>query len=217
MSRLASLLVSLLGLVSAAQPGYRLAPWLILAANAIPLWGVVFARWDLRSLFTLYWLEIAVVGVVNVLKIVHCRPRPGHKEDDGHPALAIPLFLVIFFPVWLLYGVVLEDFIKIDVLNAAARMEPSLGWPLALLCLTHAAAYHTGFIRSRAFRGRTPAQQLKEPLPRLAGTQFALTLGAVLSGLFGTPVAALVVLTGLKTLLDLLIHEREDVFIEPHP
>lgn len=217
MSRLASTLISLLGLAPALRPGSHLAAWLLIAANAIPLWGVLFARWDLPSLMALYWLEIAVIGGFNVLKIGRCRPREGHEDEDGRSVVAISLFLVIYYPAWLLYGVVLGEMIGIDVLGATERMDASLGWSLALLCLTHATAYLTGFLRSKAFRGRTPAQQLKEPLPRLVGTQFALTIGALLSRLFGTPFAALVVLTGLKTLLDLLVQEREDVFIEPLP
>lgn len=157
----------------------------------------------------------AVEGAFNVVKIARCRPREGHEDEDGRPLLVIALFLVIYYPAWLLYGVALGELIGIDVLGTTEHMDSSLGWPLALLCLTHAAAYFTGFSKPRRFHGRTPAQQLKEPLPRLALTQVALTLGALLSHLFGTPAAALIAMTALKTLLDLLVHEAEDVFIEP--
>jgi Family of unknown function (DUF6498) len=214
MGRFAGLLATLLELVPALSPGGRLSASLLIVANAIPLLCVLFARWDLRSLLTLYWLEIGVIGAFNALKVARCRPREGHERLDGLPAVAVPMFVVIYFPIWLLYGAAL-DMIGIDVFDTTARMDAGLDWSFAFLCLTHAVAYFTSFSVPARFRGRTPVQQLKEPLPRLMGTQACLVIGGMLSRLFGTPFGMLVVLTGLKTLLDLTTIEAEDAFIEP--
>src|SRR3712207_5035022 len=43
---------------------------LLLAANLIPLVGVVFFGWSLLTILVLYWLENGIVGLWNVPKII---------------------------------------------------------------------------------------------------------------------------------------------------
>lgn len=40
----------------------------LLAANVIPLWGVLVLRWDAFLIVLLYWAENLAVGFYNVLK-----------------------------------------------------------------------------------------------------------------------------------------------------
>jgi len=41
----------------------------LLAANVIPLFGVLFLDWDAFSIVLLYWSENLVIGFYNILKI----------------------------------------------------------------------------------------------------------------------------------------------------
>jgi len=55
---------------------YRASAWALIAANSLPLFGVLFFGWDTFSIVFLYWLENVIIGGVNVLKMITCRPDP---------------------------------------------------------------------------------------------------------------------------------------------
>ncbi|HVT28115.1 MAG TPA: DUF6498-containing protein [Lacipirellulaceae bacterium] len=53
---------------------YRTSAWALVAANALPLFGVLFLGWDAFSIVILYWSENVIIGAINVLKMITCRP-----------------------------------------------------------------------------------------------------------------------------------------------
>lgn len=53
----------------------------LVAANLLPLAGVLFLGWRAFDVVFLYWLENVVLGVINVLKILTCWPDPGLMSD----------------------------------------------------------------------------------------------------------------------------------------
>ena len=58
--------------------------WVLLAVNLIPLFGVFFWGWDLFSLMVLYWMETAMIGFYQLIKILVTNP-------------ILALFLILFF------------------------------------------------------------------------------------------------------------------------
>ena len=64
--------------------------WVLVAANLVPLAGVLFWGWDAFALIALFWMENVVIGVFFVLRMLALDPRD--------PALwAGKLFMVPFF------------------------------------------------------------------------------------------------------------------------
>ncbi|NQT02211.1 MAG: hypothetical protein HQ580_09320 [Planctomycetes bacterium] len=62
----------------------------LLAANAIPLFGVLFLDWDAFFIVLLYWSENLVIGFYTILKIVF--------SAVSHPAVHLgKLILIPFF------------------------------------------------------------------------------------------------------------------------
>lgn len=55
---------------------YQASAWALIAANCMPLFGVLFFGWNTFSIVFLYWLENVIIGGVNVLKMITCRPDP---------------------------------------------------------------------------------------------------------------------------------------------
>jgi hypothetical protein len=53
---------------------FRASAWALVAANALPLFGVLFLGWDTFSIIIIYWAENVVIGAVNVLKMITCSP-----------------------------------------------------------------------------------------------------------------------------------------------
>lgn len=48
--------------------------WVLIAVNLIPLAGVFFWNWDLFSLMVLYWMETAMIGFYQLVKILITSP-----------------------------------------------------------------------------------------------------------------------------------------------
>ena len=46
----------------------------LVAANMVPLWGVLFFNWDAFYIVLLYWAENLVIGFYNILKMVLAQP-----------------------------------------------------------------------------------------------------------------------------------------------
>src|SRR5687767_8576128 len=70
--------------------------WVLIAANVVPLVGVLFWGWDVFPLLLLFWVENVVIGALNVLKMLLADP-----EDAA--LWAGKLFMVPFFCVH--YGI----------------------------------------------------------------------------------------------------------------
>ena len=50
--------------------GLPVSALVLIGVNLIPLCGVLFAGWDVFGIVLLYWIETAVIGAVNVLRIL---------------------------------------------------------------------------------------------------------------------------------------------------
>ncbi len=64
----------------------------LLAANTIPLFGVLFLGWDAFYIVLLYWTENLVIGFYNVLKMVFAAVP--HPVAHMGKLFIIPFFIV---------------------------------------------------------------------------------------------------------------------------
>lgn len=48
----------------------------LIAANALPLIGVIFLGWSTFAIVVVYWAENVIIGMINVLKMLICTPSP---------------------------------------------------------------------------------------------------------------------------------------------
>lgn len=53
---------------------FRASAIALILANLLPLFGVLFLKWDAFSIVALYWAENVVLGAINVLKMIACSP-----------------------------------------------------------------------------------------------------------------------------------------------
>lgn len=91
---------------------------------------------------------------------------------------------------------------------------PSALLALVSYSLSHGYSYKRNFLGKEEFRRITLREQLKAPLDRLGTMWVAVFTGSVFTGLFGTPLAALVVLVFLKTAADIYAHIKEHTKLE---
>jgi hypothetical protein len=53
---------------------YKTSALVLVVANCLPLFGVIFLGWDAFAIVVLYWSENVVIGAINVLKMITCSP-----------------------------------------------------------------------------------------------------------------------------------------------
>lgn len=56
---------------------------LLVAANLVPLVGVLMWDWSVFHVVVVYWLENVIIGVINLLKMITCSPDPEQIDLKG--------------------------------------------------------------------------------------------------------------------------------------
>src|SRR5438552_16780075 len=77
---------------SAGVAGLRLSPsaLVLVAANLVPLAGVLFFGWSVFATLLLFWVEDVIVGVFNILRMLTAAP-------DNPLAWVSKVFMIPFF------------------------------------------------------------------------------------------------------------------------
>lgn len=192
----------------------------LLCANAIPLVGTLFLRWDIASVLALYWLETAVIGLFTVLKLLTvAKPMPP-MPWIGRPFLA--MFFCVHFGIFqfvhgvflvflLLFGDRGGDFAP---LQAPARLVDSLAATSGLVAIlgiaaSHAVSFVANWLIGRE-RERVPAQVvLFSPYRRVVAMHLTLLFGAFVTLVLGSATVLLVILVIAKTIADARAHTAE--------
>lgn len=203
----------------------------LLAANAIPLFGVLFLGWDTFYIVLLYWTENIVIGFYNVLKMVFAAVP--------HPVMHLgKLFLIPFFIVH--YGgfTAVHGFFILALFHTDSQGPPmgKMNWPCFLvfvqmlfnvigymysvippqvrlavlaLFLSHGVSFVQNYLLKREYATAKPDKLMGSPYGRVVVMHITILGGGFLTMAFGSPAALLVVLVVLKTILDINLHNRE--------
>lgn len=203
----------------------------LLAANVIPLVGVLFLNWSAFYIVLLYWAENLAVGFYNVLKMVFVKvERPA--EHLGK------LFLIPFFIIH--YGgfTAIHGFFVLAIFSKGEQGPPIGGetWPCFLVfvqmlynvvkhimltipptvklgVLSLFASHGISFVYNYLIKGeyaRTNTGNLMgQPYVRVFVMHITILGGGFLTMALGSPAALLLVLVLLKTAIDVKFHLLE--------
>ncbi len=182
----------------------------LIVANLVPLVGVLFFDWSLFTIMFFFWLESAVIGFFNILKLVIV-------------ANILSIIMVPFFVVH--YGAFMSGhLVFIFALFSPEEMSfsgffppPDLlishimnVWPALLgACLSHGISFFYNFIGKKEFRRSTPEKQMMAPYGRIILMHLTIIFGGWLILALGAPLLALVLLIGLKIVSDARAHHKE--------
>lgn len=191
--------------LSAPEPGELRAlatPSLLvlLAANVIPLVGVVALGWDLGLILLLYWAESAVILAFSLLKLA---------LTAGKAAFAlVPFFLVhagMFMGGHLLFLLVL--FVDRPAAGWSGLLR-DLGIGLAVFAASHLYSFVANFRRKGESYAK--AQDVMGGFyARIVVMHLTIIGGAFLIAFLGSNLFTLGLLVGLKTVVDGFAHLRE--------
>lgn len=199
----------------------------LVLANLVPLAGVLWFDWNVWTILGVYWLENGIVGFFNVLKM---------SAVAGAARLAvIPFFVVHYGIFWLVHGVfvlTLPLFAGLGSGFDALPLDPSMqlvpgegpqldyavseGPNVAVvaiagvgLFISHGLSYLFNFLGRGEYRHVTAGELMFAPYRRLIVLHVTIVFGGLVISMTGAPVLVLVILVGLKTLMDLGFHVRE--------
>ena len=202
----------------------------LIAANIIPLWGVVFSGWDAFYIVLLYWSENLAVGFYNVLKMAFASvSKP--VEHLGKLFL-IPFFTIHYGGFMGVHGLFILALINKDGLNfmnninwpcflaflqillnvirqAYSLMPQAMRYALGALFVSHGISFVFNYLIKGEYRSAKPDKLMGNPYGRVAVMHIAIIFGAFLTMALGSPVGILIVLVALKTFLDVIFHLRQ--------
>ena len=202
---------------SAAVAGLRISPSavVLVAANLVPLAGVLFFGWSVFATLLLFWVENVIVGGFNVLRILWA--QPDNPLMWVAKAGMIPFFIVHYGLFTTVHGAfVLTLFGGMHQRGLPGPTEfihavQIAGiWPAALaLAASHGVSFAFNYIGAGEYRTAQLAKLMTRPYGRVMVLHVVILGGGFLVQTLGAPLAAVAVLVVLKTGLDLVGHLRE--------
>ena len=202
----------------------------LIAANAIPVWGVLFLGWDAFYIVMLYWMENIVVGFYNVLKMGFAAvPHPAAHLGK---LFLIPFFIVHYGGFTAVHGFfVLALFHKgqgppmgamdwpcflvfVQMLFNIARymysvIPPQVRFAVLALFVSHGVSFVQNYLLKGEYTTAKPDKLMGSPYGRVVVMHITILAGGFLTMAVGAPAPLLVVLVVLKTVLDVNLHNQE--------
>ena len=195
----------------------------LVAANLIPLLGVLFLDWSVWNILVIYWLENGIVGFINVLKMMAATGEdagPGPAITvNGQPATSmskpalVPFFVVHYGIFWFVHGIfvlTLPVFLMFGSGTTSMDLDPGAVLVAAIaLAISHGLSFLWNFLHGGEYRRVTAAGLMFAPYRRLIALHLTIIFGALAVMLTGAPTAVVAILVAVKTLLDLGLHLAE--------
>ena len=182
----------------------------LILANLVPLVGVLFFDWSLFTVMFCFWLESAVIGVLNILKLV--------IVANILSIIMVPFFIVHYGAFMSGHLVFIFALFSPDEMSFSGFLPPPdlliphimNVWPAFLgVSLSHGISFFYNFIGKKEFRHSTPEKQMMAPYGRIILMHVTIIFGGWLILALGAPILALVLLIVLKVASDVRAHEKE--------
>ena len=184
----------------------------LIAANLLPLLGVLLFGWDLTHVVVLFWAESAVIGFYTVLEVCVVAKLG---------ALVVAPFFVAHFGAFMaghfafIYALFIQGFDKplatTGALAELAAIFDPLWFALLALAVSHGVSFAVNFIGRREYQGQTVSTLMSAPYRRIIVMHLAIILGAWLVMALGTPAPVLALLVVIKIALDVRGHRKAHV------
>jgi len=180
----------------------------LIAANLIPLAGVLAGGWRVFDVLLLFWAENVIIGVFNVLRmlVVATRREPG--------AVGLALFFTLHYGIFtIVHGVFVVTLFgppaESPLPAFAALAAPGLVLPLAALVASHGVSFLANFVFGGEMDRVSAGALMAAPYGRVVVLHVTIIFGGFAVAASGAPVLALALLVALKIVVDLAAHLAE--------
>jgi hypothetical protein len=197
---------------------------ILILANLVPVFGVLFLAWQVFPILVLYWMENVVVGFFNVLKMLTNKPTDstgwrGTASEWASKMAIIPFFCVHYGIFTLVHGVFVfvmfggfmeeaesaTDFL--EFFRNPEILQLMLG--ASVLFISHGVSFAVNYIGKGEYKEVTLNQLMGQPYVRVIILHMTIIFGGGLITLLGSPIFALLLLVGLKIGIDVLAHLKQ--------
>lgn len=212
---------------------HRSSALTLIAANVMPLLGVLFWGWSTFAVVAVYWAENVILGMINVLKMLCCK-NPGGLDDDkneneaklspGAKVLA-KLFMSGFFTVHyggfcFVHGMFVftllggagngfGDPFRDWSANFSSLHQTGATWGIGALAISHLYSFVKNYLIGGEYRRTNLPNLMIAPYARIFVLHIAILFGAFAILALDSPVWMLAIMIIGKTALDLAMHLRE--------
>ncbi|HEY6223825.1 MAG TPA: DUF6498-containing protein [Gemmatimonadales bacterium] len=190
--------------------------YVLLATNLIPLIGVLLHNWTVFQILLLYWCENVVVGGFNVLRMLVAQPKS--EITWAGKLFLIPFFCFHYGMFTLVHGIFVVALFggnKFGGLSGATLLNAVRGAgltvPVVALVASHGFSFFHNYLGDGEYQRVFLPQLMFRPYGRIVVLHLTVLLGGFLVVALGAPAAALLLLVGLKTAIDLGAHLKERV------
>lgn len=193
----------------------------LVAANLLPLGGVLLWDWDIFLLLLLFWCENVIIGVFGIARLI-----VAGKTENTTEGLFLPLFFLVHYGGFMFgHFMVLFAMYSSSVEDAGQLAEPAdyysmvienLNWVAVLaLFISHGWSFIENYMGNREHENLRPGAAMALPYRRMIITHVALLVGGFFVIEQGQPLVGLVLLVVLKVALDVTFHRREHRRLAP--
>jgi len=191
-----------------------LSALVLIAANLVPLVGVVAFGWTVFSILLLYWCENVVVGAFNILRMLAAAPKD--VVVDIGKLFFIPFFAVHYGMFTMVHGIFV-----LTLFGPGGNVSPSparflsavrdagIGYGALAIVLSHGFSFVHNYLAGGEFRRASLQRLMAQPYTRVMVLHATILLGGFAAKAAGAPALALLLLVVLKTAIDLRAHVAE--------
>jgi len=195
---------------------------ILILVNLLPIFGVIYAGWDVFEIVALYWFENVVIGLVNVLKIITC--CPGSHRSAGTAIEISKLFKIPFFTIHyggfcFVHGIFVfgllgpknkegghgdpfenmghwfSSFVNTDVI-----------WFVLAIVASHIFSFFKNYIGENEYTRSTPDKLMNAPYGRVVVLHLAIIGGGFIVQKLGSSVGMLILIIIGKIIIDAKLH-----------
>ena len=193
----------------------RVSAGALVLANGIPLLGVLYGGWNAFDILVVFWLENAIIGFFNVLKMIWARDDATRDVFSWwsmffQKLCMIPFFIVHYGGFTALHGFFLFE--GLPSLFEGISLLLDRTWfavSVAGLTLSHGISFFINYIGRREYRRAALGVLLYRPYARIVVMHLAICLGGFPVMAYDSPVGFVVLLVPLKIVADLFAHVSE--------
>lgn len=201
----------------------------LVAANVVPLWGVLFLGWDAFYIVLLYWSENLAIGFYNILKIAAAKVE--HPLEHLSKLFLIPFFVIHYGGFMAVHGFFVLTMSKRSesgfvggetwpcflvfvqmLINVIRQMFSAIGPQMKIAILALFVSHGVSFVYNYLLKGEyaiyKPQELMNKPYSRVVVLHIAIIGGGFLVMSIGSPVALLLGLVVCKTIFDVHMHIR---------
>jgi uncharacterized membrane protein YiaA len=179
----------------------------LVAANLVPVYGVLALGWQVGSIMAFFWTENLVIGLFNILKMAVAK---GEGSSGRSPAMGNRIASILFFTVHygmftFGHGCFLVGLFDLDW----RKLTAEIGLAFTVLLASHSYSFARQFIGGGEYREFSFSQLFMQPYQRVWLMHLSIILGGILATALNLSLGILLALVALKTTLDLRAHARQ--------